>query len=689
MDVATSEARGGVRAAAMAAAIFLLLTILLTWPAAIRLSDGITDNWDAELNAWVLNWDYHQLLADPAHLFDANIFYPARYALAFSENLLGVAVLGFPLFALGLSYIQVYNVLLLTGFFSSALAAWALARRITDDPTASLAAGLLYAFVPWRFAQISHFQFQWGAFLALTLLFLLRYLERDSLRDLVLFGLFLFWNALANMHYAIFSVLLVFAVLAEDAARPGFRRRLPTYWRVALACLVAAALFLPVALNYRKAATLYGFKRTLVEASFYSARPQDFLDAGPSKIYGWLSRSWKDRREALFPGITLLLLGAFGATRPLTGEFRRRARRLGLLLAGIGVLIALGTHTPIYGALFRISGPFFQAIRVPARGIVLFHIGLGMLAALGLSALRSRFTGRVNRFAVPAVLLGLAVAEYAAFPLVVFWADPRPAPVYRWIARAPFAGAAIELPFGLDYDIEYVFRSVSHFRPIVNGYSGFFPRDYDALNALFEQRPIPTQVWRDIERLGARLVVYHPHLLVDGRETDYAQLLKEGIEAGRIVPLSGFPHAGRQDFVFNLGKTRTRIVSREESDSAGREFGQYLQNTRAQADRPFGWLDLPKDGQSVSPGEAGYGWALARSGIAEIRLSTEEAHTGQVSYGSSHPGVSEAHPSYPDTDRAGFTFRIPTLSSGVHQLYFTIVARNGAEAVLERWIRVK
>jgi hypothetical protein len=649
----------------------------------------MTDNWDAELNAWVLNWDYHQLLADPAHLFDANIFYPARYALAFSENLLGVAVLGFPLFALGLSYIQVYNVLLLTGFFSSALAAWALARRITNDPTASLAAGLLYAFVPWRFAQISHFQFQWGTFLALTLLFLLRYLERVSLRDLVLFGLFLLWNALANMHYAIFSVLLVLAVIAEDAARPGLRRRLTAYRWVAVGCLVAAALFLPIALNYRKAANLYGFKRTMVEASSYSARPQDFLDAGPSKIYGWLSRSWKERREALFPGIALLSLGAFGAVRPLTGEFNRRARRLGLILAGIGVLIALGTNTPIYGALFRISGPIFQSIRVPARGIVLFHIGLGMLAALGLSALRSRFIGRAARFAVSAALLGLAIAEYAAFPLVVFWTDPRPAPVYRWMARAPFAGAAIEFPFGLDYDIEYVFRSVSHFRPIINGYSGFFPPHYDALNALFEQRPIPAEVWGDIERLGARLVVYHPHRLVDGRETDYSRLLKEGIEATRIVPLSVFPHAGRQDFVFHVGKTQARIVSSEESDFAEREFAQYLQTAGAQADRPLGWLDLPKDGQLVSPGEAGYGWALARSGIAEIRLSTEEARDGQVSYGISHPGVREAHPGYPDTDRAGFAFRIPTLSTGLHHLYFTIVARNGAEAVLERWIRVK
>ena len=36
---------------------------------------------------------------------------------------------------------------------------------------ASLVAGVVYAFVPWRLAQLPHVQFQWAAFLALLLLF--------------------------------------------------------------------------------------------------------------------------------------------------------------------------------------------------------------------------------------------------------------------------------------------------------------------------------------------------------------------------------------------------------------------------------------------------------------------------------------------------------------------------------------
>jgi hypothetical protein len=649
----------------------------------------MTDNLDAEFNAWVLAWDRHQLLSDPAHLFDANIFYPARYSLAFSENLLGEAALGLPLSGLGFSYIQVYNILLLIGFFSSALAAWALARTITGDAIASLAAAAVYAFVPWRFAQISHFQFQWGAFLALILLFLLRSLQRAARRDLILFGVFLLWNALCNMHYAIFSILLVLVVLAEDAVRRGLRERLTVYLRVAAVSLVAAALFLPIALMYRKAAALYDFKRTLVEAGSYSGRLSDFLDAGPSRLYTWLSKSRPDRREAFFPGLTALILGAVGAARIAAGSFARHARRLGVVLVGLGILIALGTNTPVYPALFRISGPLFQAIRVPARGIVLFHLGLAILAALGLSVLRSRFRSQTKYATVAVGVLVLALTEYAAFPLVVFWVDPRPAPVHRWISHAPFQGSLIELPFGLDHDVEYVFRSPMHFRPIVNGYSGFFPKEYDALNALFEKRPIPTQAWQEVTRLGAKVVVYHTDLLTDAREVAYAQLLRSGVTSALLVPIKTFDHSGRKDFVFTVGMQPSALASPDQLDSARKEFDRYLSTADAQQARPFGWLDFPTDGQSVSPGDAGLGWALARSGIVAVRLATDEGQCGQVDYGLPHPGVPQAHPGFPDSDRAGFTFHIPSLPQGAHPLYLTLVSSDGAEAVIVRWIRIR
>ena len=43
---------------------------------------------DPLLSTWRLSWFAHQLPRDPAHLFDGNIFYPAKNTLAFSDAML-------------------------------------------------------------------------------------------------------------------------------------------------------------------------------------------------------------------------------------------------------------------------------------------------------------------------------------------------------------------------------------------------------------------------------------------------------------------------------------------------------------------------------------------------------------------------------------------------------------------------
>ena len=89
------------RESALAAAFYAALTVLMTWPQAASLADRTPDLYDGKLEAWVLQWDFHQTLRDPVNLFQAPIFHPAHYALAFSENNYGAAIFGFPLLAAG------------------------------------------------------------------------------------------------------------------------------------------------------------------------------------------------------------------------------------------------------------------------------------------------------------------------------------------------------------------------------------------------------------------------------------------------------------------------------------------------------------------------------------------------------------------------------------------------------------
>src|SRR5262245_47677412 len=54
---------------------------------------------DARLVAWALAWDNHALLTRVS-LFDANIFFPARNALAYGEHFFGISLFSLPVYVL-------------------------------------------------------------------------------------------------------------------------------------------------------------------------------------------------------------------------------------------------------------------------------------------------------------------------------------------------------------------------------------------------------------------------------------------------------------------------------------------------------------------------------------------------------------------------------------------------------------
>src|SRR5215470_19488893 len=100
----------------------------MTYPQAFHLSDRVHDDGDPLLNAWALAWVAHQLPRAPAHLFDANIFYPERRTLAYSETMLAPATVAAPLRWIGTAPLVVYNLVFLSGFAVSGVGAALLVR---------------------------------------------------------------------------------------------------------------------------------------------------------------------------------------------------------------------------------------------------------------------------------------------------------------------------------------------------------------------------------------------------------------------------------------------------------------------------------------------------------------------------------------------------------------------------------
>jgi hypothetical protein len=397
-----------------------------------------------------------------------------------------------------------------------------------------------------------------------------------------------------------------------------------------------------------------------------------------------------------------VLLGRLVAAFPARSRFRdladfMRRQRLGtypvlfVLVFFLGTLIALGANTPFYRFLFQSLGPVMRGIRVPARGIVLVHLAVGVLAAWGLSLLARRRAGRLRSAAWIGGALLLTGFEYRAFPVPVHPVEEQPGPVYRWMATLPEGTPIIEMPFGTDYDVEYEFRSTAHWRPLINGYSGAGPAHYHELFGLMNEVPIPDRALEKARELGAEILVLHPH------PGPFTPARPQAVEAvfrwagdGRLEVLGTFAHGDATDYVFRFagGRTFDAQVSPDARRQAAAEV-ESLRHAQSRLSPPFGVIEFPVEDATVAVGSWGFGWALDDSGIAEVRIAVPGAPATAAALGGDFPGVPQLFPGFPDSAKPGYGFRIPAVPPGPHTLTATIVARDGGEITLRRRVRVR
>ena len=312
-------------------AFFLALAIFFTWPLAIRLSSGVADQGDPLLNAWILEWDCYALVHQPLHLFDAPIFVPAHLPLAYSENMLGVALPLFPFWLAGASAITLHSLGMLLGFTLSGYGAWVLARVVARNSAAALVAGIFHAYVSFRISHVPHVQIISSGWLPLILAALIVFHRNPTRRNAALFAAAMVMNGLTNIYWLLFSAVAVALTVWLYAIA---ERRDATYWRRLLGAIVAAVvILLPVLAPYAIVSNEYKMKRMGGEALSGSASWMDWLVPAPNNaLYAALPDPDLPRAERnLFPGFLALLLLFWSAvaTPPLCERpaERRHGRR--------------------------------------------------------------------------------------------------------------------------------------------------------------------------------------------------------------------------------------------------------------------------------------------------------------------------------------------------------------------------
>jgi hypothetical protein len=500
--------------------LFTVLTAVVTYPQVLRMKDGVHDPGDPLMVTWVLAWVAHQLPRAPAHLFDANIFYPERNTLAYSETLVVPGAMAAPLQWIGMGPILVYNLVFLSGFVLSGVGAALLVRRLTGSDGAAVLAGIVFAFQPFRVDHHAHLQLQQTQFIPLSLWAFHRLLDTSRIRDGVWLGFLAAAQMLSCVYYGVFLIPYMAVVCGTMviAKRAWSRERLIA---MAVAVAVAAVVMVPAARAYVGARKVVGERGVQEVKDGGSARLRNYLGAPEvNLVYGERFARFTQPERRLFPGFVALALAAVALWPPLSAT--RIAYALGLLIA---FDVSLGFNGVAYRALYEYFLPF-RAIRVPARMAIMAFFSLSVLAGYGAARIGERLPSPAKRRAVFAVLALLMLVEYAS-KLTLWIAPTTPPAAYADIVRdrgdSPTA-VLFEFPTGHLEDPEYMYYSTFHWQYLVNGYSGFFPPSYLKVVRAVENFPDAAS-FDAIKSHGVRYVVIHGEWLYGARyETLIADL---------------------------------------------------------------------------------------------------------------------------------------------------------------------
>jgi hypothetical protein len=525
----------------------VLLAIVTTWPLILHLPSRIApDLGDPVRTAWEVAWVGHALAHDPLHLFDANAFYPHKHSLAFSDSLLGYGPAG--LFGSGtVAALVRYNLLFLFAWSLCFVGAYLLARELGLGRLGSAAAGVAFAYAPYRITEAGHLHVISSGGIPLALFLLLRGYRRGS-RALVLAGwLVSAWQVslgfTLGLQYCYLLVLLALLVAihwwrnppapapasgdapqdAPGTARPADRVRALLGNRLTAVTLVGVALLGAVAVYqavpYLQVANEYPTaKRTLKEVKNYSSGPAALVAApSPNRVWGPVTEGARDKvhsknESVFFPGGLILVLALVGLLWRSRGSPLTPRLRLGLAL-GIVVcsVLALGMGLTGAGYPYRILydvAPGWNGVRVPGRIFTTATLFYALLAGAGVHLLAGAARAWGERRAlhglggILGVALALAVlgegAGRMAHPVV-----PQPAR-----AEVGLRGPLLDLPTDGAADRLWQYFSTNGFYDIPVGNSTFdFPAVDDLRGGMsgFPDRA-------SIEKLryyGIRTVVLH------------------------------------------------------------------------------------------------------------------------------------------------------------------------------------
>lgn len=520
------------------AGLYLLLTVVVTWPILPNFGSQVVDTNDPFFIAWVVGSEIWSLRnGDFANFWNQNIFYPYPNTLAFSDHSLTLTAQAAPVYLLTNNPVAAVNFLTLLGFFLSALCAYSLVRYYTASRTAAFFGGLVYGFSSFHVAQLNHLQINNYQYIPLALLCFEKLLKTPTWKNALFFALAFTLNAFVSVYLLTFSIVPLAVIFVYRLVAREVRLNWRFIRNFGLAVGLAVVLVTPGLWLYPQISRDFNYHRTVPEFFAYSARFGDFLLSAPTNwLMGWHTPevvrtdtrfAWEER--SVYLGFITIVVALFGVATFDPAKRKLRVNRVGVawlvILVG-AVILALG---PIFayttGRNFNITyGPGYlvqwlfppiRSIRVPARFVVIAVLALAVLTGFAVQKAVALKTP-AKQIVLAAIAL-VFLFEQGSFPLRLKTPDPLNTALYEWTA-ANVEGdvAVVHYPFSdpNSHAIEYERGSLIDHKRTLNGYSSFIP---ESTKRLFDlSRTDPDGFLKVAATRGVKYLVIHTNYLVPG-----------------------------------------------------------------------------------------------------------------------------------------------------------------------------
>lgn len=496
-------------------ASYAVLTVVMTWPVAARLTTHIAGEGD---DLYVAQWDcwwVGKVVTEGQNpLFTNDLFYPEGVSLRYHSVSWLTGLIAAPLRGL-FGATAGYDLTFLLQTWLCAVAMFALVRRLTGSRSAAWLAGLVFAFAPYRMSQAtSHPNLAFLAAVPLVILFVSKAITDRAPRFAWLAGLSLAFVLLTGAHIFIMTAALVTTIVTVTLLQRrqwADRRVWAAIAHFAAACVVMVG---PLMLQYVGGADEDAMDKALSLTETETMQTDPIAWVAPSRYHPW----WGDGFDAQyakfvanrawvatigFGALALCAIAAF-SRRTRGPAFAWTIAAAAFALLCLGPKLRFGGHVYDFPMPYRLVGWLspVQAIRTPDRFNLMLLTCIAVMTGWGWLALRAWRVKRAVWVVLPAVIV-----------LLEYWPNPYPttpaghSAFYDSLASDVAAAAIMEIPLARKPSKFAMYAQTVHGKPIVGGMVARTPPDAYAfiessplLTAWMDDRPPPL----DCNRINVR-----------------------------------------------------------------------------------------------------------------------------------------------------------------------------------------